>query len=59
MSFVDVMYAIQTGANYLPGNKFEFVGYDACLMAGYEQAYLLRNSTKYIINSEDSEPGNG
>ncbi|MDD5334063.1 MAG: clostripain-related cysteine peptidase [Rhodoferax sp.] len=39
--------------------KFEMVGFDACLMANAEVAASLANSTKYMVASQDLEPGGG
>lgn len=39
--------------------KFEMVGFDACLMANAEVAASLANSTKYMVASQDVEPGWG
>jgi hypothetical protein len=58
MPFTDTMVALRTSVIQL-GYKYEFVGYDACLMGGLEQAYLLQNTTKYILSSEETEPGRG
>ena len=41
------------------GTKLEFVGFDACLMANMETAYALKDSAKYLIASEETEPGTG
>ena len=39
--------------------KFDMVGFDACLMANAEVAASLANSTKYMVASQDLEPGGG
>ena len=39
--------------------SFDFVGFDACLMANIETAYSLKNKVKYLIASEETEPGTG
>ena len=41
------------------GTKFDFVGFDACLMATYETAVMLNNHADYMIASEETEPGIG
>ncbi len=41
------------------GCKFDFVGFDACLMATYETAIMLNNHADYLIASEETEPGIG
>ena len=40
-------------------DKFEFIGFDACLMANFEVANYLATYAKYMIASEENEPGNG
>jgi len=39
--------------------KFDVVGFDACLMGMVEVAYAVRNVADYVVGSEESEPGNG
>jgi len=58
MKFTDTITTLQASSQQL-GYKYEFIGYDACLMGGVEQAYLLCDSTKYILASEEIEPGLG
>ena len=41
------------------GVKFDFVGFDACLMGTIETAYALSDSASYLIASEEEEPGYG
>ncbi len=41
------------------GVKFDFVGYDACLMATAENALMLTSHADYLIASEETEPGVG
>lgn len=41
------------------GVKFDFVGYDACLMATAENALMLDDYADYLIASEETEPGIG
>ena len=41
------------------GVKFDFVGFDACLMATYETAIMMNNHADYLIASEETEPGIG
>ncbi len=40
-------------------DKFEFVGFDACLMATVETANVLVPHARYMIASEETEPGRG
>ncbi len=41
------------------GERLEFVGFDACLMANVETAYALKESANYLVASEETEPGTG
>ena len=41
------------------GVKFDFVGFDACLMATAETGFMLSNHADYMIGSEETEPGIG
>ena len=40
-------------------NKLEWIGFDACLMANAETAALLAPYAKYMIASQETEPGRG
>ncbi len=39
--------------------KFDFIGFDACLMATVENAQMLSKHADYLIGSEETEPGTG
>lgn len=41
------------------GVKFDFIGFDACLMANLETAIAVEPYADYLIASEESEPGEG
>ena len=41
------------------GCTFDFIGFDACLMATLETALVCNNYADYMIGSEESEPGTG
>ena len=41
------------------GRKFDFVGFDACLMGTVENANVLATYADYMYGSEESEPGSG
>lgn len=41
------------------GQKFDIVGFDACLMGTIETAYALEPCADYLIASEEYEPGEG
>lgn len=40
-------------------NKFEFITYDACLMAVQEIAEMNRDNFKYMLSSQETESGSG
>lgn len=40
-------------------NKFELVGFDACLMATVETAFSIKPYARYLAASEELEPGAG
>lgn len=41
------------------GVTFDFIGFDACLMATLENGLMLANYADYMIASEETEPGVG
>ena len=41
------------------GRKFDLVGFDACLMGSIEVANMLKNYSRFMIASEEAEPGQG
>ena len=41
------------------GVKFDFIGFDACLMGTLETALVTEQYADYLIGSEESEPGCG
>ena len=54
MDLAEIAEALKAG-----GVKFDFVGFDACLMATAETAFMLNDYADYMIASEESEPGVG
>ena len=54
MSLAGINTALKNG-----GVKFDFVGFDACLMATAENAIMLTQYADYMIASEETEPGAG
>ena len=54
MSLAGINQALTNG-----GVKFDFVGFDACLMATVETALMLDAHADYMIASEETEPGYG
>ena len=47
------------GALAKGGVKFDFIGFDACLMGTVENGLMLSEYADYMIASEESEPGVG
>ncbi len=54
MSLSGIQKALKNG-----GVKFDFIGFDACLMATVETGLMLDDFADYMIASEESEPGIG
>ena len=54
MTLESVDQALKSG-----GVKFDFIGFDACLMATAETALMLNEHADYLIASEETEPGIG
>ena len=54
MSLAGLNQAFQNG-----GVKFDFIGFDTCLMATVENALMASNYADYLIASEETEPGIG
>ncbi len=50
--------ALNSTKDALPGG-FDFIGYDACLMGTLENANMLAPHAKYMIGSQECEPGTG
>lgn len=54
MNLAEIEKALTDG-----GVKFDFIGFDACLMATTENALMLTKYADYLIASEETEPGIG
>ena len=54
MDLSEIRDAVKNG-----GVKFDFIGFDACLMATVENALALSDYADYLIASEETEPGTG
>ena len=54
MDLAGISKALKNG-----GTKFDFIGFDACLMATAENALMLDEYADYLIASEETEPGIG
>ncbi len=51
--------SVLSSAFQMAGVKFDFVGFDACLMGSFETAFMLEPYADYMIASEETEPGTG
>ena len=40
-------------------DRFEFIGFDACMMGTAEGANILASYARYMVGSQETEPGNG
>lgn len=40
-------------------NKFELIGFDACIMSNLETAWCLKDYANYLVASQETEPGTG
>ena len=54
MDLANISKALKKG-----GVTFDFIGFDACLMATAETALMLNDYADYMIASEETEPGVG
>ncbi|MCQ2418088.1 MAG: clostripain-related cysteine peptidase [Oscillospiraceae bacterium] len=54
MNLAGISKALKNG-----GVTFDFVGFDACLMATAETALMMNNYADYMVASEETEPGIG
>ena len=58
LSLSDLNSAIEQTAAAMT-DKFEFIGFDACLMGTVETANVLATYARYMYASEETEPGYG
>ncbi len=60
LSLNDINKAFAAVHENSPANPpFEIIGFDACLMATYDTASAIYGFAKYMVGSEEVEPGNG
>jgi len=57
LTLLDLNYAFSRSA--LSKEKLEFLGFDSCLMGTAEMAVVAKDYARYMIASEDLEPGCG
>lgn len=58
LSLLEIKSAFADAADSMT-DKFEFIGLDACLMSSIETANVLADYSRYMIGSEETEPGGG
>ncbi len=58
LDLIEIDEALTGIHDKLPG-KFEFIGFDACLMSTIEVANMLVPHANYMVASEELEPGRG
>ena len=54
----DIDKALASAERYMDG-KFDFIGFDACLMSTLETAMMLAPYAEYMVGSQELEPGYG
>ncbi len=60
LSLLDLREAFDSVYSLSEGNPpIEMIGFDACLMATIDTAYTFRDIAKYLVASEETEPGCG
>jgi hypothetical protein len=57
LSTLELSYALNNSKAL--EEKFEFIGFDACLMATVEVAHVTKDYAHFLIASQDLEPGSG
>lgn len=58
LSLAEMEQAMDTVSQEM-SEPFEFIGFDTCLMATLENAYMLSPYAGYLVSSEEIEPGGG
>ena len=59
LNFKTILSALRTALDSAGIAKFDFIGFDACLMASMEMIAMLEPYANIYIGSEDLEPGHG
>jgi hypothetical protein len=58
LSLDEIGLGLEAAYNYT-GVQFELIGFDACLMATLETAHMLSPYGRYMVASQELEPGHG
>lgn len=56
---LDEMSEAMEKTSFRGDKKLDFIGFDACLMSSIEVADIWSNYARYLLASEESEPGDG
>lgn len=56
---LEEMAAALADSPFNDGNKLEWIGFDACLMANIETAHMLSPYSDYLVASQETEPSWG
>ncbi len=59
MNLDSIRQGVSAGLQTAGRDRFELLGFDACLMAAFEVAMSLRPFGEYFLASEELEPGHG
>ena len=59
LTLPELRSAVIGGLSEVGLNQFDLIGMDACLMATYEVAHAVNGLTRYLLASEELEPGHG
>lgn len=59
LSLAELRRAMADGMQAAGLEQFALIGFDACLMATYETAQVMRPFGEYLLASEELEPGHG
>ena len=59
LSMSEISHGLEKTKFIADGNKFEWIGFDACLMGMIEVADVLSEYSNYMIASEEVEAGSG
>ena len=59
LTLAELQSGLQNGLTKSGLSQFALIGFDACLMATYETAMVVRPFGEYLLASEELEPGHG
>ncbi|MGH1435809.1 MAG: clostripain-related cysteine peptidase [Lewinella sp.] len=59
LSINQIQQSIGQSTFITEGNKFDVIGFDACLMASLEVQSMLKDYAYFYVGSEETEPGHG